>query len=72
MAGYLILPSVRAWIPRSEPQPVFTERDRDPGWRMLTVLAVLCVAMLALGCCSVPVMNMLEALIAGGTGGGMI
>ena len=72
MAGYLILPSVRAWIPRSEPQPVFTERDRDPGWRMLTVLAVLCIAMLALGCCSVPVMNTLEALIAGGTGGGMI
>ena len=72
MAGYLILPSVRAWIPRSEPQPVFTERDRDPGWQMLTVLAVLCIAMLALGCCSVPVMNTLEALIAGGTGGGMI
>ena len=39
---------------------------------MLTVLAVLCFAMLVLGCCAVPVMNALETLIAGGTGGGMI
>ena len=72
MAGYLILPSVRAWIPGNEPMQEFTPQDRDPGWRMLTVLAVLCLAMLALGCCSVPVMNTLETLLAGGTGGGMI
>ena len=71
-AGYLILPSFRAWIVREGPQETFTERDRDPGWRMLAVLAVLCLAMLALGCCSVPVMNALEALAAGGMGGGTI
>ena len=71
-AGYLILPSFRAWIVRDGPQETFTDRDRDPGWRMLAVLAVLCLAMLALGCCSVPVMNALEALAAGGMGGGTI
>ena len=72
MAGYLILPAFRAWIPAEDNQAAFTEKDRDPGWRMLTVLAVLCLAMLVLGCCAVPVMNALETLIAGGTGGGMI
>ena len=72
MAGYLVLPAFRAWIPAEDNQAAFTEKDRDPGWRMLTVLAVLCLAMLVLGCCAVPVMNALETLIAGGTGGGMI
>ena len=67
-AAYLILPSVRAWILREGPQPVFTERDRDPGWRMLAVFAVLCAAMILLGCVSGPVMNALESL-TGGTGG---
>ena len=50
---------------------LFTEKDRDPDWRILAVLAVLCITMLALGCCSVPVMNALEALVAG-TGGGPV
>ena len=68
-AGYLILPTVRAWI-RREDAPA-APAGRDPGWCMVTVLAVLCLAMLALGCCSVPVMNALETLTAGGTGGGM-
>ena len=72
MAGYLVLPAFRAWIPQEGTEAAFTDKDRDPGWRMLTVLAVLCLAMLVLGCCSVPVMNALEALTAGGTGGGMI
>ena len=67
-AAYLILPAVRAWILREEPQPAFTERDRDPGWRMLTVFAVLCLAMIALGCASGPVMNALGNL-TGETGG---
>lgn len=72
MAGYLILPSVRAWIPAEDAKQLFTEKDRDPGRRMLAVLAILCITMLALGCCSVPVMNALEALVAGGTGGGAV
>ena len=67
-AAYLILPSVRAWILREGPQPAFTERDRDPGWRMLAVFAVLCAAMILLGCVSGPVMNALE-ILTGGTGG---
>ena len=67
-AAYLILPSVRAWILREEPQPAFTQRDKDPGWRMLAVFAVLCLAMLALGCASGPVMNALGNLTCG-TGG---
>ena len=71
MAGYLILPSVRAWIMPEDAHQLFTEKDRDPDWRILAVLAVLCITMLALGCCSVPVMNALEALVAG-TGGGPV
>ena len=67
-AAYLILPAMRAWTPRNEAKPAFTERDRDPGWRMLTVFAVLCIAMLVLGCVSGPVMNAL-ANLTGGTGG---
>ena len=67
-AAYLILPAARAWIPRNKSQPDFTERDRDPGRRMLTVFAVLCIVMLMLGCASGPVMNALGTL-TGGTGG---
>ena len=68
MAGYLVLPAFRAWIPQEGTEAAFTDKDRDPGWRMLTVFAVLCLAMLALGCASGPVMNALGNL-TGGTGG---
>ncbi len=68
-AAYLVVPVVRAWIPRGEVRPAFTDRDRDPGWRMITVLAVLCLTMAVLGVASTPVMNALEALLSGGTGG---
>ena len=68
-AAYLIIPAVRAWILPAGVQPVFTDRDRDPGWRILTVLGVLCLAMLVLGIGSAPVIHALESLISGGTGG---
>ena len=68
-AAYLILPSIRAWIVREGQQEAFTARDRDPGWRILTVLAVLCLIMLILGTASDPVMNVLGVLTAGKGGG---
>ena len=72
MAGYLILPSIRAWITRDEAKPAFTEKDRDPGWRMLAVLGTLCLTMLALGLCSATAVDILKNLLAGGTGGGTL
>ena len=46
-------------------ETVFTERDRDPGWRMQTVLILLCAEMVFLGVYSVSVMEVLNKLAAG-------
>lgn len=71
-AAYLLLPAARVWIPRKEPETRFTDRDQDPGWRMLTAFGVLCVTMILLGCCAGPVMNILENLLAGALGGNAV
>ena len=47
-------------------EKVFTEKDKDPGARMLVPFAVLVAAMLILGIHAEPLMNTLERLIAGG------
>ena len=65
-AGYLILPSIRAWIGNGEAEAVPAGRKSDPGWRMQCALAVLCAAMLALGVCAVPVLDALNSMIAAG------
>ena len=65
-AGYLILPSIRAWIGNGEAEAAPAGRESDPGWRMQCALAVLCAAMLALGVCAVPVLDALNSMIAAG------
>ena len=65
-AGYLILPSIRAWIGNGEAEAALAGRESDPGWRMQCALAVLCAAMLALGVCAVPVLDALNSMIAAG------
>lgn len=64
-AAYLILPAVRSWVGNGGTETVFTERDRDPGWRMQTVLILLCAEMVFLGVYSVSVMEVLNKLAAG-------
>jgi len=68
-AGYLILPCIRAWMPREGKQPALTGADRDPGRRMLAVLGTLCLAMLVMGLCSGPIVDTLKNLLAAGVGG---
>ena len=65
-AGYLILPSIRAWIGNGEAEAALAGRESDPSWRMQCALAVLCAAMLALGVCAVPVLDALNSMIAAG------
>ena len=64
-AAYLIPMTVRAFLVNTEVSPAFTERDKDPGLRMLVPFAVLVVSMLILGMHAEPVMNALERLITG-------
>ena len=64
-AAYLLPMTVRAFLVSSEASLSFTEKDHDPGLRMLIPFAVLCAAMLVLGIHAAPVMNALESLITG-------
>ena len=65
-AAYLLPMTVRAFLVNSEESPSFTERDKDPGARMLVPFAVLVAAMMILGIHATPLMNALERLISGG------
>lgn len=62
--AYLIPMSVRAFVPREGAELSFTEKDRDPGLRMLIPFAVLCAAMLVFGVHASPLMQVLEELAA--------
>lgn len=65
-AAYLIPMTVRAFLVSTETSPSFTEKDKDPGVRMLVPFAALVAAMLVLGIHSSPLMDVLERLITGG------
>ena len=65
-AAYLIPMTVRAFLVNTETSPSFTEKDKDPGARMLVPFAVLVAAMLILGIHAEPLMDALERLITGG------
>ena len=62
-AAYLLPMSFRAFLPREGTELSFTERDRDPSWRMLLPFVLLCLTLLALGMNATPVMNALTALL---------
>lgn len=64
-AAYLIPMSVRAFVPHDGAELQFTEKDKDPGLRMLIPFAVLCAAMLVFGICASPLMRVLETVAAG-------
>ena len=63
--AYLLPLAVRAFVPRKGAELVFTEKDRDPGLRMLVPFAILCLAMVIFGIHSAPLMHALEALVTG-------
>lgn len=65
-AAYLLPMSVRAFIVREGVQPEFTDKDKDPGLRMLVPFAILCIVMVIFGFSASPLMAALERLIAGG------
>ena len=65
-AAYLIPMTIRAFLVNTEASPSFTEKDKDPGARMLVPFAVLVAAMLILGIHAEPLMNALERLITDG------
>ena len=65
-AAYLLPLSIRAFLISDENRTVFTEKDRDPGMRMLIPFAVLSLTMLLLGIHASPVMLLLEQLVTGG------
>ena len=65
-AAYLIPMTVRSFLVNTEVSPSFTEKDKDPGARMLVPFAVLVAAMLILGIHAEPLMDALERLITGG------
>lgn len=63
--AYLIPLAVRAFVPRKGVELHFTEKDKDPGLRMLVPFAILCLSMVIFGVHSAPLMNAIEALITG-------
>lgn len=65
-AAYLLPLSIRSFVPHSGAEPVFTGKDKDPGWRMLLPFAVLCASMIVFGCASSGLMTWLHALITEG------
>ena len=65
-AAYLLPMCFRAFWPRQGMELRFTEKDSDPGWRMLLPLALLTLAMLLLGVNASPVMSLLTRLVEGG------
>ncbi|MBP3208367.1 MAG: proton-conducting membrane transporter, partial [Oscillospiraceae bacterium] len=65
-AAYLLPMGIRAFLVAPEASLSFTERDRDPGWRMLVPFAVLVLTMLVLGIHAAPLMEALHGLIIGG------
>ena len=64
-AAYLLPLSVRAFLVSDEDKTAFTEKDRDPGPRMLIPFAVLSLTMLLLGIHASPLMALLERLVPG-------
>ncbi len=62
-AAYLLPVALRAFVVRDGVTPNYTEKDKDPGLRMLIPFAVLCFAMLLFGLHATPLMNALKALI---------
>ena len=65
-AAYLLPMGIRAFILPDEASPAFTDKDRDPGLRMLVPFAVLVLAMLLLGFRASPLVSALESLVTGG------
>lgn len=64
-AAYLLPMSVRAYIVPEGSSLSFTEKDRDPGLRMLIPFGVLVLAMIYFGVHAGSLMNALGSLISG-------
>ena len=64
-AAYLLPLCVRAFLVSKQDSCMFTERDRDPGLRMLIPFAVFSAAILFLSFCSAPLTELLERIIPG-------
>ena len=65
-AAYLLPMSLRAFIVPEGTAIAYTEKDADPGMRMLIPFAILTITMIVLGVYASPLMDALEALVAGG------
>ena len=64
-AAYLLPMSVRAYIVPEGSSLSFTEKDRDPGLRMLIPFGILILAMVIFGVHSGPLMDALSTLVHG-------
>lgn len=60
--GVLVL---KAWFPSKESKSQFSDRDREPGWKMLLPIMLFAVMILCLGLFAKPLLEIIEAVAYG-------
>ena len=64
-ALYMGMMVLRGWFPRNEAETHFTEKDQDPGWKMKLPIIIFAIAILGLGLCGKPLLELIKAVAYG-------